>query len=282
MDLDVAKNVDQFTLWLENNQSLLTQYVVNIVAALLVFVLGIVVARFFSNAVSRLMAIKGVDNTINRFLAAILRYMILVFAVVAALGCLGVPTTSVIAVLGAAGFAVALALQNSLSNFSAGVLIVVFRPFRIGEFVQLGSISGTVDDVQILTTTLRSGDNKTVIVPNSKIIANEIINFSRQSERRVDITVSVSYEADIDQVKSVLEAVIAADQRILREKGVTVRLNEMSALSLNFVVRVWANNTDFWAVYFDLMENIKKTLDANHIKMPLSQMDILRSSTNSS
>ena len=163
---------------------------------------------------------------------------------------------------------------KGLSNFAAGVLLVLFRPFRTGEFVDLGGVSGTVKDVQIFSTTMLTSDNKTIVVPNGKIIAGNIINYSREPNRRVDITVGVAYDADIDLVKKVLGDIVAADKRIMHDQGVTIRLNEMAASSLNFVVRAWTTNANYWPVYFDLMENFKRGLDANKIGIPFPQMDV--------
>ncbi|CAI1890810.1 small-conductance mechanosensitive channel MscS [Serratia fonticola] len=273
-ELNVVEGINNASSWLVNHQDMLIQYAVNIVAAIVIFIIGSVVARVVSNALSRVMKLRGIDATVADFLAAMARYSILAFTFIAVLGRVGVQTTSVIAVLGAAGLAVGLALQGSLSNFAAGVLLVAFRPLRAGEFVDLGGVSGTVDQVQIFSTTLRTSDNKTIVVPNGKIIAGNIINYSREPNRRVDIVVGVAYDADIDLVKKVLGDVIAADKRIMHDKGVTVRLNEMAPSSLNFVTRSWTTNAEYWNVYFDLMENFKRQLDAHQIGIPFPQMDV--------
>lgn len=273
-ELNVVEGINNASSWLVNHQDMLIQYAVNIVAAIVIFIIGSVVARAVSNAFSRVMKLRGIDATVADFLAAMARYSILAFTFIAVLGRIGVQTTSVIAVLGAAGLAVGLALQGSLSNFAAGVLLVAFRPLRAGEFVDLGGVSGTVDQVQIFSTTLRTSDNKTIVVPNGKIIAGNIINYSREPNRRVDIVVGVAYDADIDLVKKVLGDVIAADKRIMHDKGVTVRLNEMAPSSLNFVTRSWTTNAEYWNVYFDLMENFKRQLDAHQIGIPFPQMDV--------
>lgn len=273
-ELNVVDGINNASGWLVNHQDMLIQYAVNIVAAIVIFIIGSVIARMVSNALSRVMKLRGIDATVADFLAAMARYSILAFTFIAVLGRVGVQTTSVIAVLGAAGLAVGLALQGSLSNFAAGVLLVAFRPLRAGEFVDLGGVSGTVDQVQIFSTTLRTADNKTIVVPNGKIIAGNIINYSREPNRRVDIVVGVAYDADIDLVKKVLGDVIAADKRIMHDKGVTVRLNEMAPSSLNFVTRSWTTNAEYWNVYFDLMENFKRQLDAHQIGIPFPQMDV--------
>ncbi|AOV95918.1 mechanosensitive ion channel protein MscS [Edwardsiella hoshinae] len=273
-ELDVVNGIQNAGSWLLRNQDLLLSYAVNLVAAVVIMIVGSLVARGISSTLTRLLKARGLDVTVVHFLAAMVRYGILAFTIIAALGRLGVQTTSVIAVIGAAGLAIGLALQGSLSNFAAGVLLVLFRPFRAGEVVDLGGVVGTVREVQIFSTTLATADNKIIVVPNGKIIAGNIINFSREPKRRIDITVGVAYDADIDVVKRVLGEVVAADTRILHDDGVTIRLNEMAASSLNFVVRVWSNNADYWAIYFDLMENFKRALDANDIGIPFPQMDV--------
>lgn len=273
-DLNVVDGINGAGDWLVKNQELLIQYAVNIVAAIVILIIGSIVARVVGNALNRVMKLRGIDATVADFLSAIVRYGVLAFTFIAVLGRVGVQTTSVIAVLGAAGLAVGLALQGSLSNFAAGVLLVIFRPLRVGEYVDLGGVAGTVDQVQIFSTTLRTSDNKTIVVPNGKIIAGNIINYSREPNRRVDIVVGVAYNADIDVVKKVLGDVIAADKRIMHAKGVTVRLNEMAPSSLNFVTRSWTTNAEYWNVYFDLMENFKRALDAHNIGIPFPQMDV--------
>lgn len=273
-DLNVVDGINGASDWLVKNRDLLIQYAVNIVAAIVILIIGSIVARVVGNALNRVMKLRGIDATVADFLSAIVRYGVLAFTFIAVLGRVGVQTTSVIAVLGAAGLAVGLALQGSLSNFAAGVLLVIFRPLRVGEYVDLGGVAGTVDQVQIFSTSLRTADNKTIVVPNGKIIAGNIINYSREPNRRVDIVVGVAYNADIDVVKKVLGDVIAADKRIMHAKGVTVRLNEMAPSSLNFVTRSWTTNAEYWNVYFDLMENFKRALDANNIGIPFPQMDV--------
>lgn len=273
-DLNVVDGINGASDWLGKHQDLLIQYAVNIVAAIVILIIGSFIARAVGNALNRVMKLRGIDVTVANFLAAIVRYGVLAFTIIAVLGRVGVQTTSVIAVLGAAGLAICLALKDSLSNFAAGVLLVIFRPLRVGEYVDLGGVAGTVDQVQIFSTTLRTSDNKTIAVPNGKIIAGNIINYSREPNRRVDILVGVAYNADIDVVKQVLGDVIAADDRIMHAKGVTVRLNEMAPSSLNFVTRSWTTNAEYWDVYFDLMENFKRALDANHIGIPYPQMDV--------
>ncbi|MBU5567021.1 small-conductance mechanosensitive channel MscS, partial [Escherichia sp. S69_ASV_4] len=184
-----------------------------------------------SNAVNRLMISRKIDATVADFLSALVRYGIIAFTLIAALGRVGVQTASVIAVLGAAGLAVGLALQGSLSNLAAGVLLVMFRPFRAGEYVDLGGVAGTVLSVQIFSTTMRTADGKIIVIPNGKIIAGNIINFSREPVRRNEFIIGVAYDSDIDQVKQILTNIIQSEDRILKDREMTVRLNELGASS---------------------------------------------------
>ncbi|SLM64701.1 MULTISPECIES: small-conductance mechanosensitive channel MscS [Dickeya] len=273
-ELNVTESMGRLHTWLVDNQHVLLQYAVNMIASLMILFAGMVAARVVGNTLNRLMTGRGIDATVADFLSALVRYGVIAFTLIAALSRVGVQTASIIAVLGAAGLAVGLALQGSLSNFAAGVLLVVFRPFRIGEFVDLGGISGTVIQIQIFSTTLRTADGKIIVVPNGKIIAGNIINSSREPDRRTEIVVSVAYDADIDMVKKVLGDIVAADKRIQHEKDVTIRLNEMGASSLNFIVRVWTTNGDAMAVYWDLLENFKRVLDQHRIGIPYPQMDV--------
>ncbi|MEB0771866.1 small-conductance mechanosensitive channel MscS [Citrobacter portucalensis] len=273
-DLNVVDSINGAGTWLVRNQDLLLSYAVNIVAAIAIVIIGMIVARIVSNTVNRLMVARKIDATVADFLSALVRYGIIAFTLIAALGRVGVQTASVIAVLGAAGLAVGLALQGSLSNLAAGVLLVMFRPFRAGEYVDLGGVAGTVLNVQIFSTTMRTVDGKIVVIPNGKIIAGNIINFSREPVRRNEFIIGVAYDSDIDQVKKILTDIIQSDERILKDREMTVRLNELGASSINFVVRVWSNSSDLQSVYWDVLERIKREFDANGISFPYPQMDV--------
>ncbi|WNJ54162.1 small-conductance mechanosensitive channel MscS [Escherichia coli] len=273
-DLNVVDSINGAGSWLVANQALLLSYAVNIVAALAIIIVGLIIARMISNAVNRLMISRKIDATVADFLSALVRYGIIAFTLIAALGRVGVQTASVIAVLGAAGLAVGLALQGSLSNLAAGVLLVMFRPFRAGEYVDLGGVAGTVLSVQIFSTTMRTADGKIIVIPNGKIIAGNIINFSREPARRNEFIIGVAYDSDIDQVKQILTDIIQSEDRILKDREMTVRLNELGASSINFVVRVWSNSGDLQNVYWDVLERIKREFDAAGISFPYSQMDV--------
>ena len=273
-DLNVVDSINGAGTWLVRNQELLLSYAVNIVAAIAIVIIGMIVARIVSNTVNRLMLARKIDATVADFLSALVRYGIIAFTLIAALGRVGVQTASVIAVLGAAGLAVGLALQGSLSNLAAGVLLVMFRPFRAGEYVDLGGVAGTVLNVQIFSTTMRTVDGKIVVIPNGKIIAGNIINFSREPVRRNEFIIGVAYDSDIDQVKKILTDIIQSDERIIKDREMTVRLKELGASSINFVVRVWSNSSDLQSVYWDVLERIKREFDANGISFPYPQMDV--------
>lgn len=273
-DLNVVNGINSAGGWLVHNQALILSYAVNIVAAIAIIIVGMIIARVISNTVNRLLRARHIDATVADFLSALVRYGVIAFTVIAALGRVGVQTASVIAVLGAAGLAVGLALQGSLSNLAAGVLLVTFRPFRTGEFVDLGGVMGTVLNVQIFSTTLKSADGKIVVVPNGKIISGNIVNFSREPVRRNEFIVGVAYVADVDEVIALLRDVVEADQRVLKDRGIQIGLNELGASSLNFVVRCWSNSGDLQDVYWDLLKNFKRALDSKGIGIPYPQMDV--------
>ncbi|MFZ3390426.1 MULTISPECIES: small-conductance mechanosensitive channel MscS [Buttiauxella] len=273
-DLNVVDSINNAGGWLVRNQALLLSYAVNIVAAIAIIIVGMIVARVVSNTINRVMLARGIDATVADFLSALVRYGIIAFTLIAALGRVGVQTASVIAVLGAAGLAIGLALQGSLSNLAAGVLLVTFRPFRAGEYVDLGGIAGSVLNVQIFSTTLRTVDGKIVVVPNGKIIAGNIINFSREPVRRNEFIISVAYDSDIDKVKQILTDIINSDERVLKDRDITVRLNELGPSAINFVVRAWSNSGDLQNVYWDVLERVKREFDAQGISFPYPQMDV--------
>lgn len=272
-DLNVVDGINNAGGWLVRNQALLLSYVINIVAAIAIIIVGMIVARIISNALNKVMRARHIDATVADFLSALVRYGVIAFTLIAALGRVGVQTASVIAVMGAAGLAIGLAVQGSLANLAAGVLLVTFRPFRTGEFIDIG-VMGTVQHVQIFSTTLKTADGKIVVVPNGKVIAGNIVNFSREPVRRNEFIIGVAYDADVDQVIQLLQEVVEADDRVLKDMGIQIGLNELAASSLNFVVRCWSNAGDLQNVYWDLMKNFKRTLDAHQIGIPYPQMDV--------
>jgi len=247
---------------------------INIVTALAIFFIGKWVAGLLTKGVRALMQKQEVDKTLETFVGNLVRMVLMLFVIIAAIGAVGVQTTSLIAVVGAAGLAVGLALQGSLSNFASGVLIVLFRPYKVGDWVEAAGISGAVVEVQILTTILKTGDNKQVIVPNSQIMSSVITNYSANDTRRVDLVIGVSYDDDLDKTRRTLEELVAADDRILDDPAVTIAVSALADSSVNFVVRPWVKSADYWGVMFDLTEAIKKRFDEEGISFPFPQQDV--------
>ena len=256
------------------NSSTAVDFGKNIFIALVIFYVGRMAIGLVVRALHKLMQKQGVDKTLETFVCNLVRMALLVVVIIAAIGALGVETTSFIAIFGAAGLAVGLALQGSLSNFAAGVLIVLFRPYRVGDFIEGAGISGSVEQVQILTTVLKTGDNKQVIVPNSQIMNSIITNYSANDTRRVDMVVGVSYDDDLDKVRKTIRELVAADERILAEPECTIAVSALADSSVNFVVRPWVKTSDYWGVMFDMTEAIKKRFDQEGISFPFPQQDV--------
>ncbi len=245
-----------------------------IVGALVIFYGGRWLVGLAVRALRKVMQRQEIDRTLETFVCNLVRMALLVVVIIAAISALGIQTASFIAIFGAAGLAVGLALQGSLSNFAAGVLIVLFRPYKVGDWVEAAGISGAVEQVQILTTVLKTGDNKQIIVPNSQIMDSIITNYSANDTRRVDMVVGVSYDDDLDKVRKTVEELVAADDRILDEPACTIAVSELADSSVNFVVRPWVKTSDYWGVMFDLTEAIKKRFDQDGISFPFPQQDV--------
>ena len=250
------------------------EFAINLVTAIAIFYVGRMVVGLLMRGLKKMMQAQDVDVTLQTFVGNLVRMVLLVFVIIAAISALGIQTTSFIAIVGAAGLAIGLALQGSLSNFASGVLIVLFRPYKVGDFVEAAGISGVVEEVQILTTVLKTGDNKKVIVPNGQIMDSVITNYSANDQRRVDMTVGVSYDDDLDKVRSTLEQLVAADDRILDDPACTIAVSALADSSVNFVVRPWVKSADYWGVMFDLTEAIKKRFDKEGISFPFPQQDV--------
>ena len=247
---------------------------INVAVAIAIFYIGKLVVSMVVRGMRKVMQKQEVDKTLETFVTNLVRMVLMVVVAIAAISALGIETTSFIAIFGAAGLAVGLALQGSLSNFAAGVLIVLFRPYRVGDYVEAAGISGSVEQVQILTTILKTPDNKRIIVPNGQIMDSIITNYSANDTRRVDMVVGVSYGDDLDKVHSVLKELVAADDRILDDPACTIAVSELGDSSVNFVVRPWVKSSDYWAVHWDLLETIKLVFDEKGIGIPYPQMDI--------
>ncbi|MCA3953485.1 small-conductance mechanosensitive channel MscS [Vibrio vulnificus] len=274
IDTSLVDGLNQAETWLTNNSDLLIQYGVNIISAIVILFIGNIIVKAVANSVSKVLNKKEMDKAVVEFIHGLVRYLLFVIVLIAALGRVGVETASVVAVIGAAGLAVGLALQGSLSNFAAGVLIVAFRPFKSGDYVEIGGVAGSVEAIQIFQTVLKTPDNKMVVVPNSGVIGGAITNYSRHATRRVDLMIGVSYKSDLKKTKQVIRETLEKDTRILKDPDMTIGVVALADSSVNFVVRPWCKTEDYWAVYFDSMQAIKEALDANGIEIPFPQMDV--------
>ncbi|KHT58044.1 mechanosensitive ion channel protein [Photobacterium gaetbulicola] len=273
-DNELTTGVLNAGTWVADNQELLIQYGVNILSALVILFIGNIITKSIANGVAKMLRRKDMDEAVVEFLHSLVRYLLFVIVLIAALGRVGVQTASVVAVIGAAGLAVGLALQGSLSNFAAGVLIVAFRPFKSGDFVEIGGVSGSVESIQVFSTILNTPDNKMVVVPNASVIGGPITNYSRHKTRRIDYVIGVSYKSDLQKTKAVLQRVVAAEERVLKDPEPTIGVVALADSSVNFVVRPWVNTSEYWAVYFDLLQAIKEELDKEGIEIPFPQMDV--------
>ena len=253
---------------------MLAFYGIRIITAILILVIGRWISMALRNFLKRLMTKSKVDETVVSFVGNLSYAAMLVVVVIAALNQLGIQTASFIAILGAAGLAIGLALQGSLSNFAAGVLMVMFRPFKVGDFIEAGGASGTVEEIEIFTTKLASPDNKTVIIPNAQVMSGNIINYTTKGTRRVDMVFGIGYDDDIDKARSIIKGIIEQDERILKDPEPRIFVSELADSSVNFTVRAWSKASDYWNVFFDTTETVKKRFDAEGVSIPFPQRDV--------
>lgn len=266
--------MDTIVNWFNDNQGLLIEFGIKLVVALLIIFIGKFISKLISRGVSKVMAHKKVDDAVISFIANLVFGIAFAITIIVAISHLGFNTSSLVAIVGAAGLAVGLALQGSLSNFASGVLIISFRPFKSGDFIEVSGTSGIVEEILIFSTKLRTPDNKTVIIPNGAITSGTITNYSTKPTRRIDLVIGVSYDADLQQTKTILTDIINSDERVLKDHDNTVAVSELADSSVNFVVRPWVNSGDYWPTYFDLMERIKMALDEAGIEIPYPQMSL--------
>jgi small conductance mechanosensitive channel len=255
-------------------QEWIVLYGLKVVAAIAIFLIGGWAAKVIRAIIRRMMKRARVDDTLISFVASLSYVGIMAFVIIAAIGQLGVQTASFVVVLGSAGLAVGLALQGSLANFAAGVLMILFKPFKVGDYIEGGGVAGAVEEIGIFTTVLKSPYNKKIIVPNGKMTADNIVNYSAKEIRRVDIVAGVSYHDDLDKVKNVLADILAKDDRVLKDPAPTIGVLELGDSSVNFVVRPWVKTADYWDVFFATQETIKKRFDAEGICIPFPQQDV--------
>ena len=251
-----------------------TVFGVKLLAAIVVFVLGRWLAIFLRNFLEKTMKRTDVDPTLISFSTNLAYVAMFAFVLIAALAQLGIQTTSFIAILGAAGLAIGLALQGSLANFAAGVLMLLFRPFKVDDYIEGGGTAGTVQEIQIFNTILLSPDNKTIIVPNSSMTGNNIVNYARQGTRRVDMVFGIAYDSAIDAAKDILWDILKNDSRVLPAPEPKVAILELADSSVNIACRPWVNAADYWDFYFDMMEAVKKRFDEGGITIPFPQRDV--------
>ena len=267
LSVDLDKIYETISYWV-------TTYSIKLVAALLVFIIGRWLVGRISRLVVKLLQKNKVEQTLVNFLENIVYYTLLVLVLVAAAGQLGINTTSFLTIIGAAGLAVGLALKDSLSNIASGVMLIFLRPFKIDDLVTAAGVTGKVLSINIFNTTLNTLDNKKVIIPNSSITADVITNVFENPTRRVDLVFGIGYSDDIDKAKGIINEQIKANTQILKDPAPTVAVAELADSSVNFVVRPWVKSDDYWDVYFDLTENIKKAFDEQDVTIPFPQRDV--------
>ena len=249
-------------------------YGIKIILAVVIFIVGRWVAKALKKVIQKMMAKQNVETTLASFICNLSYVILMTVVIIAALNQIGIQTASLIAIVGAAGLAIGLALQGSLANFAAGFLMLIFHPFKTGDYIEGAGTQGSVEEIHVFTTQLKTPDNKTVIIPNAKIMGDIIVNFSAKDTRRVDLVIGVSYSDNLQKVKRVLEDVLSKDSRILKDPTPTIAVLELGDSSVNFAVRPWVKTADYWSVYFDLTEGIKKRFDDEGISIPFPQRDV--------
>lgn len=266
--------MDKFQSILSHVYTYISEYGLSVIGALLIFFIGRKIAKILVNVCDKIMQKSKVDETLKKFLLDAIYILLTIFILLAALSKLGVETTSFIAILGAASLAVGLAFKDTFSNVGAGVMLILFRPFKAGDFVEVGGTSGNVESINMFSVRLNSVDNKLIIVPNSQVLGKNIINYSAKDTRRVDFVFGIGYEDDLRLAKQVLKDIVAQEQRALKSPESLVAVSELADSSVNFVVRIWVKSADYWGVYFDTIEKVKLTFDEKGISIPYPQMDV--------
>jgi len=262
------------TLLSEQNVDRLTELGLNLLFAVIILIVGAWVSKLIKKMLTRMLGRKNLEPIIVGFVANLAYIVVMVAVALAALDRLGVKTTSFVAIIGAAGLAIGLALQGALANFAAGFLMVIFRPFKKGDYIEAGGSAGIVDEIQVFTTVLNTPDNRRVIVPNSKVMGDNITNYSAKDTRRLDLVFGVSYSDDIAKVKQVLQRIADEDPRVLKDPAAQILVGELADSSVNFIMRVWIKSADYWPFKFDTTEKVKVTFDKEGICIPFPQRDV--------
>lgn len=258
----------------EKMMEALTLYGMKIIAAVVIIVVGLWISKIIKNCFVKTLQKKEVDPTLVGFFASMLHGGLVIFVVISAISKLGVQTTSFVAVIGAAGLAVGLALQGSLSNFAAGILLILFKPFKVGNFVKAGGEAGVIVEVGIFTTEMKTPDNVQIIIPNATIMGSAITNVSAHPTRRIDMTLGVGYGDDLNKAKQIMEDLLSTDERVLKDPVVTIAVANLGDSSVEFVIRPWVNSADYWAVKSDFIKAVKEKFDAEGISIPYPQSDV--------
>ena len=266
--------MDTIQHWFLDNQQMLIDFAVKLIVALAIVFIGKLVASLVRDGVVKVMRLRGMDETIISFLSSLLYGTLFIIVIIAAISHLGFNTTSLVAIIGAAGLAIGLALQGSLSNFASGVLLIILKPFKSGDFIDVAGVTGIVEEIHVFSTKLRTGDNKTVIIPNGKITSSTITNFSTKPERRLDLVIGVSYDADLAKTKALLTKITNEHELVLKNKEIVIGVQELAESSVNFVVRPWVSSGDYWPLHRDLLEKIKVALDDAGIEIPYPQLSL--------
>ena len=266
--------MDTIQHWFLDNQQMLIDFAVKLIVALAIVFIGKLVASLVRDGVVKVMRLRGMDETIISFLSSLLYGTLFIIVIIAAISHLGFNTTSLVAIIGAAGLAIGLALQGSLSNFASGVLLIILKPFKSGDFIDVSGVTGIVEEIHVFSTKLRTGDNKTVIIPNGKITSSTITNFSTKPERRLDLVIGVSYDADLGKTKALLTKITNEHELVLKNKEIVIGVQELAESSVNFVVRPWVSSGNYWPLHRDLLEKIKVALDDAGIEIPYPQLSL--------
>lgn len=250
------------------------EYGLKILMAIITLVIGLWIIKVIMKAIGRNMEKRDIDATLRQFLGSFLSMVLKILLVITVISMVGVEMTSFVAILAAAGFAIGMAMSGTLQNFAGGVMLVIFKPFKVGDFIDAQGYTGTVSEIQIFNTILKTPDNKTIIIPNGGLSTGSMTNYSTEPTRRVDFTFSIGYNDDIDKARSVIEELINKDDRIFKDPNPFIAVSELADSSVNFVVRVWADSADYWGIFFDLTEKVKKAFDKEGISIPFPQTDV--------
>lgn len=271
MENETLEQMDAYTT---KAIEMIMEYGPNLILALLTLFIGLWVIKSVTRLTEKVLKKRNVDESLVPFLRSMINIIFKAILVISVIEMVGVETTSFVAILGAAGLAVGMALSGTLQNFAGGVMILIFKPYKVGDFIETQGHMGIVKEIQIFNTILNTVDNKTIIVPNAPISSSSMTNFSTESTRRVDMTFGIGYNDDIDKAKDVLKTLVEADGRVLKDPQYFIAVAELADSSVNFVVRVWVNSSDYWGVFHDMQENVKKAFDKENISIPYPQMDV--------